>query len=351
MPQQNLIARNTIVAAYASEGDLGLARMVFDAMPEKNVVSWTTIVRAYAQNGHLREARVLFEKMPERDVVTWNSMVTAYAQNGLVDQAVDVLNQMPCRDVVSWHVTIPAYSHNGHNQQAIALFRKMDLEGLQPNEITFVTIFDACATVSLLRVGKLIHAEAVPAGFSALEPVSTSILTMYGKCGSLEEARRIFDAMPERRTVSWSAMISAYPESGHGLLALDLFKEMGLDGVEPDGITSIAVLSSCCHWELKDGWTYFVSLRNDYGVDPMAEHYICIADHLGRAGRLAEAQDLIHNMPFHPSPVAWTQLLSAYKTHGNNQTKLNADELAQQVQKLDETNSSCYVLLSSTYES
>ncbi|XP_024539680.1 pentatricopeptide repeat-containing protein At4g02750-like [Selaginella moellendorffii] len=353
MPCQNLIAKNTIMDAYASHGQIDKARFLFDQSLERNLVSWTTMITAYARNGHLEMAKDLFDQMPERDTVSWNTLINAYAQQGFFDEALDILSQMPWKDVVSWNIIIAANAQNGENEQAIALFRQMDLEGIPANEITFITVLDACTTISDLKIGRAVHAEAVTSGIGGVEAVTTAAITMCGKSGSLPEATRLFQSMPVKSTVAWGAMITIYAQGGQSEIALDLFRDMELDGIQADGITFIAVLSACCHCgRFREGWEFFVSLRLDYGVEPMAEHYECLVDQLGRAGKLREAEELIESMPFYPTPVAYTQLLSAVKTQEGDQgdrgntIRSSAENLATKVQELDDQNSSSYVLLS-----
>eukprot|EP00249_Psilotum_nudum_P015229 c25216_g5_i4 orf=2-415(+) len=135
---------------------------------------------------------------------------------------------------------------------------------------------------------------------------------MYGKCGNVDDAKSVFNKMPQWDVVSWTAMIAAYAQNGHGKEALKLFKQMQREGVKPDKATFISILSGCSHAGLlDDGWRYFLSMHRDYALPIIADHYVCMVDLLGRAGQLDEAEDLVHKIAFAPSAAAWVSLLGA----------------------------------------
>ncbi|KAJ0824686.1 putative tetratricopeptide-like helical domain superfamily [Helianthus annuus] len=75
-------------------------------------------------------------------------------------------------------------------------------------------------------------------------------------------------------------------------------------GFHPDHVTFLAIISACDHTGLVDeGYHYFKSMTNDYKIAPRMEHYACIIDLFGRAGRLTEAYEIIKSMPFDPMRV------------------------------------------------
>ncbi|KAJ7527669.1 hypothetical protein O6H91_16G065400 [Diphasiastrum complanatum] len=127
---------------------------------------------------------------------------------------------------------------------------------------------------------------------------------MYAKCGCTEDARELFDNMSERDVVSWSAMIAGYAQNGLAQEALALFEQMQREGMKPDEVTYISVLSACAHSGLVDQGCYvFDSMCKNHGVTPTKEHYACMVDLLGRAGFLADAELVINKMPIQPNSV------------------------------------------------
>ena len=148
--------------------------------------------------------------------------------------------------------------------------------------------------------------------------VANSVLDMYMKCGLTVEADALFREMLERNVVSWTVMITGYGKHGIGNKAVELFNEMQENGIEPDSVTYLAVLSACSHSGLiKEGKKYFSILCSNQKIKPKVEHYACMVDLLGRGGRLKEAKNLIEKMPLKPNVGIWQTLLSVCRMHGD----------------------------------
>jgi pentatricopeptide repeat protein len=158
------------------------------------------------------------------------------------------------------------------------------------------------------------------------------------------EARQVFDEMAGQDTVSWNALIDGYASNGHGTEAISVLREMEANDVRPDEVTFVGILSACSHVGLIDeGLDFFNSMTKQYSLQPVAEHYACMVDLLGRAGKLCEAFQLIQGMQIQPNAGVWGAMLAACRVHQN-------DELAQLAAKklieLEPHKTSNYVLLS-----
>lgn len=94
-----------------------------------------------------------------------------------------------------------------------------------------------------LLQGKQVHAHIVRNGVVGNINVDTNLFIMYTKCGSLEDARPIFDKMVDGNLVSWTAMITTYARSGNCNEALKLFHEMQRSGVKARTVFSIPAFS------------------------------------------------------------------------------------------------------------
>eukprot|EP01018_Ginkgo_biloba_P034726 Gb_12552 [translate_table: standard] len=347
MPERNVTSMNAMIAGYVQDGHLDKALKLFQKMPARNVVSWNTMITGYVLNGLVSKAMKLFQKMPERNMVSWTTMIAGYAQNGHVEDALKLFQKMPERDVVSWTVMIAGYAQNGHGQEALKLFRQMQLAGVKPDSETFAILLPACANLAALEQGKEVHEVIMRCGFQFNVFVGSALVDMYGKCGSIENARSVFDKMPHRDVVTWSSMILGYAMHGCGQEALHLFEEMQLSGTAPDHVTFVGVLSACCHAGLVEkGWQYFNCMSKYYYITPAMEHYGCMIDLLGRAGHLDEAQDFINRMPIKPDSAVWGSLLGACRIHINIEL---GEHVAERLFELDPKNAAPYVQLSNIY--
>lgn len=198
-----------------------------------------------------------------------------------------------------------------------------------------------------MEQGKQVHACIINSGFVSDVVLGSALVDMYAKCGSIKEARQVFDFIPLRDVVLWTVIVTAYGKHGFGKEVLQLFEEMKQSGLKPDDVTFLAVLIACSHSGLvSEGWHYFNTMTRDHCIPPRAGHYACMVDLLGRAGCLDEAYDFIKKMPFKPNVTVWGALLGACQAHGNMELgKVAAEHLFE----LDPQNAGNYVMLSNIY--
>lgn len=278
----------------------------------------TGLVNMYAKCGCMYEARSIFERMSDLNAVSWTSMIVGYLKCGSMNLARQLFDRMPEDDVVSWTAMIVGYAQFGNDKEAIELFEQMLLSGPKPNNFTFACVLSVFANLADLEKGKQIHAHANKVGFASHVSVTNSLITMYAKCGIIEDARQLFRYTPEQNAVSWTAIIIGNAQHGFGREAIQLFEKMLQKGLKPDHVTFLGVLVGCSHAGLVDeGRHYFFSMGQDHGIIPRASHYACMIDLLGRAGCLKEAEDLINNMPIEPDAEMWGALLGSCRIHGN----------------------------------
>ncbi|KAJ7542125.1 hypothetical protein O6H91_10G090900 [Diphasiastrum complanatum] len=354
--QSDVIVGSTLVDMYAKCGCTDDARELFNSMSERDVVSWNAMIAGYAQNGLGKEALALYEQMKQEGVqpdnVTFTCVLSACAHSRLVDEGRCIFDSMrkdhgATPDVVSWSAMIAGYAQNGLGKEALALYEQMKQEGVQPNNVTFVVLLKACASLAALEQGKQLHSDIIKRGFQSDVIVGSTLVDMYAKCGCTEDARELFNDMSERNVVSWNAMIAGYAQNGLGKEALALYEQMKQEGVQPNNVTFTCVLSACAHSRLVDEGRYvFDSMCKDHDVTPTEEHYACMVDLLARAGCWADAELFINKMPIQPDSVVWMTLLGAARNHGHVEIGRRAFDL---LVKLEPKNAAPYVLLSNIY--
>lgn len=338
---------NTMISGYAQVGLMGEASMLFAVMPEKNCVSWSAMVSGYVACGDLDAAVECFYAAPVRSVITWTAMITGYMKFGRVESAERLFREMSLKTLVTWNAMIAGYVENGRAEDGLKLFKSMLESGAKPNALSLTSVLLGCSNLSALQLGKQVHQFVCKSPLSSDTTAGTSLISMYAKCGDLKEAWELFVQIPRKDIVSWNAMISGYAQHGAGEKALHLFDEMRHDGMKPDWITFVAVLLSCNHAGLVDlGVQYFNMMVRDFGIKTKPEHYACMVDLLGRAGRLPEAVDLIKSMPFKPHPAIFGTLLGACRIHKNLDL---AEFAAKNLLELDPSSATGYVQLANVY--
>ncbi|KAL8152249.1 hypothetical protein V2J09_010009 [Rumex salicifolius] len=348
-PARDVFTWTAMVSAYLQNGLLDEARRIFDEMPEKNVVSWNSMISGYIHNKRMELATELFEAMPFRDITSWNSMITGFMRTGKLFQASNFFNRMPRHDSISWSAMIAGYAQAGCSEQALNLFVQMKRNREEANKSALTCVLSTCADIGVLELGRQVHGQLVKSGFETSTYVGNALLAMYSKCGSIDEANYVFEAIPQKDNVSWNTMIAGYARHGFGSKALVMFEAMIKSGAKPNDVSMIGVLSACGHTGLIDrGKEYFYAMQNRYGVEPNARHYTCMIDLLGRSGQLEEAQDLVKKMPFEPDASTWGALLGASRVHGNAEL---GEKAAKVIFEMEPHNSGMYVLLSNLYAS
>ncbi|KAF6169199.1 hypothetical protein GIB67_013629 [Kingdonia uniflora] len=272
-----------------------------------------------------------------------NCLITMYVKCGAIELSRKVFDEMPEKGLITWNAMISGYAQNGVATEVLDLYRKMEMAGVDPDPVTLVSVLSSCAHLGAHGVGRDIERRIASSGFGFNTYLTNALINMFSRCGNLIRARALFNDMPEKNIVSWTAIISGYGMHGHGEISVRLFDEMRMTGIYPDGTAYVSVLSACSHAGLTNkGLEYF----NEMEVIRGPEHFACVIDLLGRAGRLEEARDLINLMPMEPDGAVWGTLLGACKIHGN----VELAELAfEQVVKLEPANVGYYVLLSNIY--
>lgn len=342
----DLFVQTALVEMYAKSVDIRIALQVFEEMPSPDLVSYNVLMAECVRVGDVESARKVFDRMPEKDLFSWNTLIHGYATGGDLDAARQLFDRNCDRDLISWSSMITGYARSRQSNEALRLFREMQLAKVVPDGVTMVSVLSACGDVGALAMGKMVHEHIKINGIEIDVKLGTSLLDMYAKCGDIENALEVFDEMHVRDVLTWSAMIMGLANHGCGEIALDLFSRMLAEGIQPNDITFVGVLSACSHAGLVTrGWTYFTSM-NEYGVNPKIEHYGCMVDLLGRAGCLQEAKDIIINMPFVPDAVVWRALLGACRIHRNVEL---AEEAIINLLELEPHVDGHYVLLSNIY--
>lgn len=386
--QSDPYVRTSLISMYCKFSLLHIARKVFDEFSQwRNLtISYNALISGYTFNSKLLDALVLFSRMREAGLsvqsVTMlslisgctlpnhlgvgtclhgccfkfgfdsvlpvtNCLLTMYFKCGEVQHARELFDEMTEKDLITWNAMISGYAQNGLARQVLELHRQMKLSGVRPDPVTLIGVLSSCANLGAQSIGSEVERQIESCGFGSNSFLTNALINMYARCSNLVKARAIFDSMAEKSVISWTAIIGGYGIHGHGEIALNLFDEMIKSGIRPDETVFVTVLSACSHAGLTDeGLKYFDEMEMKYGLHPGPEHYSCLVDLLGRAGRLKEAMDLIKAMKVKPDGAVWGALLGACKIHKN----VELAELAfERVIELEPTNIGYYVLLSNLY--
>ncbi|XP_002989881.2 pentatricopeptide repeat-containing protein At2g13600 [Selaginella moellendorffii] len=338
------------IDACAHQGDLAMGIAVHSDLASSGGIEiedaavGNSLINLYGKCRMAEEALEVFQSMRcRKNVVSWTAIVAALAQNKRLDQARDLFNRMPIRNVVSWNAIITGYLDDDRPPDAIDLYYRMRQEGVPADRVTFVAMLEAAASITNLVLGRVIHSHTQEEGIDGDILVGTALLSMYGRCGCTEMAIRTFHGMPPRHdVVVWSALIASFSHCGNGGKALEVFHGMLLDGILPNGVTLVSVLSACSHiGAVEKGWGFLASMSSDFGIQPSEDHLACAVDLLGRSGRLAEAEEFLLDKDEEGGGRGWKSLLGSCQGDVGR-----ASRIAELVLRLDPVDCSSHVTIS-----
>ncbi|KAJ7551395.1 hypothetical protein O6H91_06G013300 [Diphasiastrum complanatum] len=353
--ESNKYVASTLVSMYAKCGSLADARQVFDRMHERDLVAWNAIIGAYAKQGQGREALVLCRQLKKEalklDTVTFVSMLNAcaglatleegksihaeaveagyeldvyvgtalidmYAKCGEVLRARNVFDRMLKKNVVSWNAMISGYAKQGSGNEVLRLCQQMKEQGFRPDGVTFVCMLNACATLEDIKHGKQVHEEAMQFGLASDVFVGTALVDMYAKCGSLFQARQIFDELPKKNVITWNAMIAGYGQVEYSEEVLNLWKKMKGQGIRPSGVTFVYMLNACASLGLVNQGRKFHHEAMEAGFVSNVFVGAALIDMYSKQGSLQLANQVFDRMP-RRDVVVWNSLIAGYAKHEN----------------------------------
>eukprot|EP00250_Pteridium_aquilinum_P013580 c21434_g1_i2 orf=419-3316(+) len=356
--ERDSIVGNSLVGMYAKCFAFSEAEQVFHKLPVQDAVSWTALIAGYTEHGLGLEALKCFEDMQLQgipaDAFTFscilkacsciraldkgreihlnvlekglgkdgpicNTLIDMYAKCGSPSEAQEVFDELQLRTVVSWTSLISGYADHGTWHDVFRCFEQMQSEGVSPNAVTIACVLRACGSIGAIEKGLALHMEIVANELDTIPSIANSLINMYAKCGSLSEAHKVFDQLPVQDVTAYSAMIKGYGVNREGNMAVKCFEDMLGYGVKPDSVTFTCLLAACCHGSLVcEGQEYFKRMREDHGIEPTIEHYVCMVGLFARSGHLYEAERFLE-MLCPPSQRTWAALLSACKTYGEEE--------------------------------
>ncbi|CAO2044317.1 unnamed protein product [Urochloa humidicola] len=379
--EEHGVVANSLVLMYSKGGRIADARRVFDGADGfRNLVTWNAMISGYAHAGRGRDALLVFREMQvqgeQADEFTFASLLKACSGLGAVRQgaqvhaamtarglsnailagalvdlyakcrrlpvAMQVFESLERKNAIQWTAVVVGHAQEGRVAESMELFRRFWKSGVRADAHVLSSVVGVLAGFALIEQGRQVHCYAVKNPADDVS-VGNSMVDLYLKCGLVDEAERLFHEMPARNVVSWTAMINGLGKHGLGREAIRMFERMREDGVEPDEVAYLALLSACSHAGLvEECRLYFARIRQDRRMSPKAEHYACMVDLLGRAGKLREARDLILTMPMEPTVGIWQTLLSACRVHRDVAV---ATEAGRVLLDIDGDNPANYVML------
>ncbi|KAK3139544.1 hypothetical protein QOZ80_5AG0384950 [Eleusine coracana subsp. coracana] len=335
-----------LVDMYCKCGDMVSGRRVFYSTKKRNAVSWTALMSGYATNGRpdqalrciawmqqegirpdliavgtvlpvctklkaLREGKQLHAYALRRwflpNVSLCTSLITMYGSSDHLEYSHRVFHDMDKKTVQAWTALVDAYLKNGDPSTALDLFRSMLLTSRRPDAVAITRMLNACSGIAGLKAGKEVHGQVLKLRMEPIPLVAAELVHMYGRCGDLTAAQRVFNRTESKGSMTCTSIIEAYAVNQRHKEAMDLFAWMLSNRFVPSHDTFDVLLRICDAAGLHDeAIKIFNSMVKEYNLVPSQENYDCIIRLLTSAGRNSEAQqfaDLKATLFSLPTPI------------------------------------------------
>jgi pentatricopeptide repeat protein len=367
----DVIGATALIKMYGKCGNLDAARELFDRMPERNVISWNTMLSAYAQHKRVAEAMRIMKRMhdanvkPDRvsllimldacancklqeegeqihslilkegldgDITLGNALVNMYGKCDNLRKASEIFDSMPDHDLVSWNTMITIHAQQRQSQSIPQLVNQMQQEGLLLDNVSFVSIFNAFSCSSAVVDAKRFHGCIMNSRVELDVVVSSAIVNMYGKCGDLEEAKRMYHKIVEKNVIACNTMISLYVQHDQIMEAFEIFTQMQNEGISPDEVTFSCMLDACARYGAlaKGGKLHLLIIESGHQFDTILVTSLVYM--YGKCGNLDEGMRAFEGMPGQDM-VSLTAMAAVYAQHGRT---IEAVKLSQNKTGLEE---------------
>ncbi|XP_024539808.1 pentatricopeptide repeat-containing protein At3g62890-like [Selaginella moellendorffii] len=364
-----------VMRMYAKVGSIQEACNAFDKIENPDVKAWTTMLEAYCRLGKYNAVLQILDVMakegapPDEDTYV---LVAQKSRNITVDEAkklqrlveekiglsakvgTAIINMFAekfgsmilarvCYDAIEdkkvsvFSAMMKGYLALNQYRDAIDIAHDMLEKGVEPDVFALGYGLTACAGAREVEEGKALHYTAMEYDKHEDIFVKNAMVNMYSRCDCLDETKLAFESSEEHDVAAWSAMIGILGMKDESDRALKLARMMQQDGVMPDKVTFVDILTACAYGgHLQEAGRYFKDMKFDYGLVPEMEHYVALVDTVARKGYLQEAEDLIRMVPLQVNEIIWFALLECCKSQNDAPRTQRVGEIIMKINnKLD----------------
>ncbi|KAK9734750.1 hypothetical protein RND81_04G160700 [Saponaria officinalis] len=317
--------KNPVIQSLCKEGNLKEALQILTLEPNPNQQTYELLIHSCSVRNSISAAQCVHSHLADngfaQDPFLGTKLINMYSDLDCIEYALQVFDEMPRRSIYVWNAILRALALAGCGVQVFDLFRKMNLIRVPCDRFTYTYALKACviseSSTLLMNKGKEIHGRVLRDGYETHVHIMTTLLDMYAKFGNVAYASRVFNAMPDKNVVSWSAMIACYAKNGHPFEALCLFDEMvvGVTDLSPNSVTMVNVVQACAALSALDLCRMlhcYILRRNLNAVLPVSS---ALMTAYARCGKLDLSQKVFDLMDKR-DVVSWNSLISSYGIHG-----------------------------------
>jgi pentatricopeptide repeat protein len=341
----------TVIGACTDLGEIQCgkqihARILIDNMELDSVLT-SSLINLYGKCGDLDSAHCVLNTMEEPDDFSLSALITGYANHGRMNDARRAFYRKSNSCVVVWNSLISGYVTNNEEIEAFLLFNDMQKKGLKVDFSTLATILSACSSLCNSQHGKQMHAYACKVGLICDNVVASAFIDAYSKCGSLndacklfselktydtillnsmitvysnsgkiEDAKQIFNTMPSKSLISWNSMIVGLSQNGCPVEALDLFCMMNKLDLRMNRFNLTSVISACASISSLELGEQIFARATVVGLDSDEVISTSLVDFYCKCGFIEIGRKLFDTM-MKSDEISWNSMLMGYATNGH----------------------------------
>ncbi|XP_023517271.1 pentatricopeptide repeat-containing protein At4g13650 [Cucurbita pepo subsp. pepo] len=350
----DIILEGSLLDLYSKCADVETARKFFLTTETENIVLWNVMLVAYGQLDNLSDSFKIFRQMQIEGMIpnqfTYPSilktctslgaldlgeqihtlviktgfwlnayvcsvLIDMYAKHGKLELAHGILRRLPEDDVVSWTAMIAGYVQHDMFSEALKLFNEMEYLGIVSDNIGFSSAISACAGVRALRQGQQIHAQAYVSGFGDDLSINNALISLYARCGRIQEAYLAFEKMDDKNNISWNSLVSGFEQSGYFEEALQVFVQMLRSEVEVNLFTYGSAISAAASLaNIKQGQQiHAMILKTAYDSEMEASN--SLITFYAKCGSIDDAWREFNDMS-EKNVISWNAMITGYSQHG-----------------------------------
>ncbi|KAL0381754.1 UNVERIFIED_CONTAM: putative pentatricopeptide repeat-containing protein [Sesamum angustifolium] len=358
---RDLFVGSALIEVYSKCGKMDDALCVFEEYSVPDTVLWTTMITGYDQNGEPIQALDVFAQMAmrkgvvldpitlvsvvsacaqmfnlragrsvhgymirvgfDRELSLLNALLNLYGKTGSVTAAAKLFKKMEEKDVISWGSMISCYAHHGGAREALDLFNKMISRGIEPNTVSLISALQSCEASHDLEMGRRIHKLAVRKALDLDLLVSTALIDMYMNCCSPDEAIEVFEQMPEKDAVCFSALLHGCVQNGRTSKSIDIFHDMLANDLQPDAFDVVKILTACSELGILQQTSCIHGFATKVGLGNNSFVGASLIESYAKCGSL-DGSIAVFRRISDRDVVIWSSMFAAYGFHGKGQEAL-----------------------------
>ena len=258
------------------------------------------------------------------DMLEVNSQLKQLVKAGDLNAARRMFDKMPHRDEISWTNMISGYVNASDSCEALVLFSNMWVQpGVRMDHFVLSLALKACALNMNLYYGELLHGYSVKSSFVNSVFVGSALVDMYTKVGKIQQGCRVFDEMPVRNVVSWTAVITGLVQAGYAKEGLVYFSEMQRSKVEYDSYSFAIALKACADFGALNYGREIHAKTMKKGFNESSFVANTLATMYNKCGKLVYGMRLFEKMRTQ-DVVSWTTIITTLVQMGQEEHAIEA---------------------------